>query len=170
MSAPSPQSSVLLLERSGVETAPTLDIGAVRASPDGGIRPFPAPPVAPGPVPLLRAPGLAMLAAVSVLEGYRWLGIIANGGSRPWTVVVAGLVLVAALALTRTDRGRHRPPLHRLVVSAAAVTALATVAVLLDDEGWATIAVGIADLTLASTAMVALVAGERSRRRGAVAA
>ncbi len=170
MPAPTPQSSVLLLERSEVEAAAALDTGAFRASPDGGIRPVVARPSAPVRVHFFRAPGLAVLAAVSVLEGYRWFGIITNGTSRPWAVVFAGLALVAALALTRTDKAGRRPPLHRLVVSAAAVTTLATMAVLWNDGGWATTAIGITDLALASTALVALVAGERSRRRGDVAA
>ena len=71
MPAPSPQSSVLLLERSEVETASAHATDASAASPDGGLGPVAAPPVAPVPERLFRAPGLALLAAVSVLEGYR---------------------------------------------------------------------------------------------------
>ena len=81
----------------------------------------------------------------------------------------AGAAVGVALALTRTDQAGHRPSLHRLVVVAAAVTVPATVVGLWNDGGWATAAIGIAYLTLAATALGALVAGERSRRRGDVA-
>lgn len=170
MPAPSPQPSVLLLERPDVEADPVLDADGFGPWSVGGPGPDDVAPVARVAAPLFRAPGLALLAAAGVLEGYRWLGIIASGGSRPRAVVFAGVAVVAALLLTRANRARRRSTLQRLVVSTAAVTALATAAVLWNDTGWTTWAIGIADLVLASTALVCLVSGERSRRRGDVAA
>jgi Family of unknown function (DUF6518) len=168
MPSPSPQPSVLLLERPDTVADPVLD-AALRPGSEAGPWPVVVPTVARVPVPLFRAPGLALLAAVSVLEGYLWLGIIGDGGSHPWAVVFAGLAVVAAVALTRTDRERRRSTLQRLLVSTATVTALAAAAVLWRDETWAARAIGIADLALASIALVSLVSGERSRRRGDVA-
>ncbi len=107
---------------------------------------------------------------MSVLEGYRWIGVIASGGSLPWAVAFAGVAVVGATALTRGDGRRARSALNRVVVAAALCVAVATAVALSNPEGWATAVLGIADLTLAAAALVALVAGERSRRRRDVAA
>ncbi len=170
MPTPHPQPSVLLLERAeiGHEPAAGAPVLLPRSPTGGGPVPDAAP--AASPASLFRAPGLALLAAMSVLEGYRWIGVIASGGSLPWAVVFAGVAVVGAPALTRTDGRRARSAISRLVVAASAGVALATAVALSNPEGWATAVLGIADLTLAGTALVALVAGERSRRRGHVAA
>jgi hypothetical protein len=168
MPPPSPQPSVLLLERVAVEPGPVPDART-------GLRP-PPPPVVAGPAPgsgrgnlptapLFPSPGLALLAAVSILEGYRWFGVIANSGSRPWAVAFAVTALPGALALTRVEGARGRSTGQRLVVVAAVVATVATAAVLWTGSGWATTVAGIADLALALTALALLAAGERSRRR-----
>lgn len=160
--APTPRPSVLLLDRAGVEPGPR-PIASPEAAPAGPGRPTP-------PDSLFRAPGLAVLAAWSVLEGYRWFGVIAEGGSRPWAVVFAVAAAGCALTLTRADRWRRHAGVQRLVVIAATAVVLATAAVLWNHRGWSTEVLGIADLALATAALAALVAGERSRRRGDVAA
>ena len=163
----SPQPPVLLLERARVETEPTVDVHALTRPPDpGAAAALPEPSVTASPGSLFRAPGLALLAAVSVLEGYRWIGVIANRASRPWAMAFAVVAVVVALALTARDGRRRRTLVQRLVVILAMAVAVATVVVLWNDEGWAEDASGVVDLALASTALVALVAGERSRRRG----
>jgi hypothetical protein len=171
MPSPSPQPSVLLLERADVEHEPVPDTTARLPRPSTGADPAPgAVPGATSPASLFRAPGLALLAAMSVLEGYRWIGVIASGGSLPWAVAFTGVAVVGAPALTRTDGRRSRSAVNRVVVAASVCVALATAVALSVPEGWATAVLGIADLTLAAAALVALVAGERSRRLGDVAA
>ena len=158
MPAPSPQSSVLLLERGQIEA------GAATSGP------FAVPGSAPAPTrrvvareSLFRAPGLAVLAACSVLEAYRWFGVIPNSASRPWAVAFAVVAVVAALALTRTTPGVARTPVQRLVI-------MATGLVLWNHEGWTNAVIGIAELGLAAAALVDLVLVERSRQRGNVPA
>lgn len=166
---PSPQPPVLLLERTGVESGPAVDVGAVahRSTTRSAASQVADPS---GAASLFRAPGLALLAAVSVLEGYRWFGVITNEASRPWAVVFAMVAVVGALALTRRIGRPRRSVLQRLVVATALAAALATALVLWNHDGWAAYANGTADLALAATALVTLVTGERSRRQGDVAA
>jgi hypothetical protein len=163
MPIPSEQSSVLVLDRAGTGCEPAVD-GPARPASDPGPSPDEPPRAAPSDA-LLRAPGLALLAAWSVLEGYRSFGVIGEGGSRPWAVAFAAAALIAALALTRAEGRRARSGTERLVVAAAVAVVVATVAVLWNHGGWSWPALGIADLVLASMAVGALVAGERSRRR-----
>jgi hypothetical protein len=158
------------LERTEAENDPAPDGGAARlrsphgAGPDVDAVPG-AVPVPVSPLALFRAPGLALLAAVSVLEGYRWIGVIANSGSRPWGVAFAAVAVFGGLALTRAEQGQPRSTIQRTLATTAVAVALATVVVLWNHEGWTAVVLGIADLTLASTALAALVAGERARRR-----
>ena len=105
------------------------------------------------------------MAAVSVLEGYRWFGIIANTGSRPWAVAFAVLAVPAAVALTRPLGTRQTTMMSGLVRTAALGAAVATVVVLWTDQPWATATLGTTDLGLASAALALLVAAERSRHR-----
>jgi len=170
MPTPSPKPSVLVLDRAGIEPGRTVD------------RPGRTPPsvAGPGSSPdrrrtaspdsVFRGPALAVLAAWSVLEGYRWIGVIAAGGSRPWAVIFAVVAVIGAVALTRTDGRSVRTGVQRLVVAAAGAVVLATAIALWNHGGWSTLVLGIVDLLLASTALLALLAGERSRRRVDVAA
>ncbi len=120
---------------------------------------------------LLRAPGLALLAAVFLIEGYRWLGVIHVGttavGSFLFGTVGLALVALAApwVALFLTSGRRSGSSVVRDLV---AVVALATVvatgtALVVGGAPWRTIA-GITDLILAATALGAVVLGERARR------
>ncbi len=164
-STPSPPSSVLLLERRPV--APDGPAPAAASGSPTRADEEPAAPTLPGES-LLLAPGLALLAAAGVLEAYRWFGIVADGAPRPVAVAFAVLALATALALARSGPG-PRTTVGRTVVTAAGTVSLATAWVLWDHGGWARATVGVADLLLASTALVALVVGERSRRRNDVA-
>jgi hypothetical protein len=118
--------------------------------------------------PVFGSPALALLAAFSLLEGYRWFGVIAGSGSRPWAVVFAAVSVPAAAALTRRPGGggHGRSVIEQLVVLAAAAGGLATAVALVGHGRWLTDAVGIADLALAAAALGALAAGERGRYRG----
>lgn len=171
----SPPSPILLVEPPDIEERPDVTIEPTPVAPTavapGGLRTANLPesgyPSSTVPTdPMFGPPGLAVLATISLLEAYRWLGVIANRGSRPWAAAFAVLTIPAALALARQVGGRRRAALQRLVVLASVGTALATAAVLWNDHGWPSTTMGIADLGLAAAALVALVAGERSRRRG----
>jgi hypothetical protein len=159
---------VLLLERRPVEPdrpAPAVASG----SPDRAVAVPARDRATRPPESLLLAPGLALLAAASVLEAYRWFGIVADGASRPVAVAFVVLALATALALTRAGGRGARTTVGRTVVAAAGIVSLATAWVPWDHGGWARATVGVADLLLAATALVALVVGERSRRRNDVA-
>ncbi len=165
---PSPPSSVLLLERRPVDP----DRAAQALAPGSPARTVPVPAHdarTRSRESLLRAPGLALLAAACVLEAYRWFGIVADDAARPVAVASVVLAVATALALTRPVGPGPRTTISRTVVTAAGTVSLATAWVLWDDGGWARATVGVADLLLASTALVALVVGERSRRRNDVA-
>jgi hypothetical protein len=170
--------SVLVLDRPPVSTGAWCD-GPARVltlSP-----PAPAPLTADerpaqktyGPDSVYRAPGLALLAAVSILEGYKWLGVIPANRSplsdlvfgRVGAAASAALILAAAVLLARPDKEQRRSPGQRLVLLAAAAVAVATVAFVSFPGSAAARWLGTADLTLAAVVLGSLVAAERSRRR-----
>jgi hypothetical protein len=115
---------------------------------------------------VVGSPGLALLASFSILEGYRWFGVIAGGGSRPWAVAFAAASLPVAAALTRRANRRRRSVPDQLVVLAAVAGAAFTAVALVGHGPWLADAVGIADLGLGAAALGALAAGERNRHRG----
>jgi len=114
---------------------------------------------------VVGSPGLALLASFSILEGYRWFGVIAGGGSRPWAVVFAAASLPVAAALTRRPGGRRRSVTGQLVVLVAAAGAAVTALALVRHGSWVTGAIGITDLALGAAALAALATGERRRHR-----
>jgi hypothetical protein len=115
---------------------------------------------------VVGSPGLALLASFSILEGYRWFGVIAGGGSRPWAVAFAAASLPVAAALTRRTSRRRRSVSDQLVVLAAVAGAVFTLVALVGHGPWVADAIGIADLGLGAAALGALAAGERNRHRG----
>jgi hypothetical protein len=156
---------VLLLERPVVRSL--LDESEPAAPP-----PTPADPRGaeqwgpPRRGPWFVAPGLALLAALAILEGYRWIGVIANGGARPWAVAFAGGALAVSFVLARSAHPGDRRPSLRIVLAGSVLVASATVVVLFTGERWATGAVGGSDLALATVALTVLLAGERVKRQG----
>jgi hypothetical protein len=162
----SPHQSVLLRERTEVEDGPVpapvlIDLWrpararrSVARRPGGAV------------AQVVGSPGLALLASFSLLEGYRWFGVIAGGGSRPWAVVFAAASLPVAAALTRRPGGRRRSVTGQLVVLAAAAAAVVTGVALVSPGPWVTGALGMADLALGAAALGALAVGERRRLRG----
>jgi hypothetical protein len=121
---------------------------------------------------VFRSPGLALLAAVSILEGYRWLGVIPVDGSRLSLFVFgrvgaagfAGLALASAVALTGAAP-RRRTRDQWLVVALASLVVMATCALAATASGdWARYSLGAADLALATASGAALIVVERGRR------
>ena len=132
------------------------------------------PPALAGAAFLLRSPGLVMLTNVSILEGYGWLGFISSPSgsgptgftsSRPVTVVLAGLLLTAALVLTRPGPGLRRSTGPSAVVAAGVTVAVTTCLVLVGVGTRAGTALGISDLALAVAAITTVVSGGIGRRR-----
>jgi len=115
---------------------------------------------------------LALLAAISILEGYKWIGAIPTSHShlsvlvfgRAGAVVFAGVAVVTGLALTRVDSGGHRPLPQKLILLAT-VAVMASTIVLWSAGGTAgRDACGVADLALASALAGALVVGQWRQR------
>ena len=122
---------------------------------------------------LLRAPGLAVLAALFLVEGYRWLGIVHGGTTGLGSLLfgTAGLAVVAVLAPVMTaylGRGRRTNAWVSVedvvIVVAVAVTVTTSTALVVGGSVWRDVA-GTTDLLLAATALGTVVLGERDRRR-----
>jgi hypothetical protein len=120
-----------------------------------------------------RAPALALVAAVSILEGYKWLGVIPADRSplsnlvfgRAGAAVFAVLIVAAAALLARPAAGQRRSTSQWLVLVTAGTVAAATVVYTAVTTSAATWLLGPADLALAAVVLGTLVAAERSRRR-----
>jgi cytochrome bd-type quinol oxidase subunit 2 len=127
----------------------------------------------------LRAPGLALLAAASVLSGYKWLGLIPtehptssfHAFSRPGAAIFAVMVIPLAALLTGPVTGpgdsRRRSMARWSVLAAAGSVVIATVALLATHTPATHRLLGVVDLVLAVACVAALVAGERSVRPAA---
>ena len=121
----------------------------------------------------LRAPALAVLAAVFLVEGYRWLGIIHVGTAVVGSLVfgTAGLALVALcapVAAVVLTSGRPAPGWVEMedivVVASVAVTVATGAALVVGGAAWHD-AAGTADLLMAGSALATVFVGERARRR-----
>jgi hypothetical protein len=130
-------------------------------------------PSAAGFDPTLRSPGLALLATVCLLEGYKWIGALPASDSRlstlvfsrPGALVFAVLVTALALGLTRSGGELRRSRPHAAVALASVVVMSASVVLAATTNAATKDVVGLADLVLATALVGALVAGERRLRR-----
>ena len=109
--------------------------------------------------PQFVVPGLVLLAAASIFEGYQWLHLIPGGSLRPSGLFFAVAVLPAAYGLVRY-RSTARRALRRVVLScSAAIPLLALVAVIVPPTSWTRI-LGVVSLVLAASALILAVASE----------
>lgn len=124
---------------------------------------------------VLRAPGLALLAAVFVVEGYQWLGVLHLATTAVGSLVFgsAGLALVAPVAplavllLTSGHQVKGWVVAEDSVLVAAVTVTVATgTSIVVGGTAWHAVA-GAADLLFAAAALGAVVLGERARRRAA---
>jgi hypothetical protein len=124
--------------------------------------------------PVVATPALALVAAASVLCGYRWLGVFPSGDTRlsalafgRWGAltfaVLAGTVAVVA---TRAA-GRRRTTGRGWMVGSAGLLLVTAAALVIHADTATRYAVGVSALVMASTAGGALLADERRRRRAA---
>jgi hypothetical protein len=176
MQSPSERTSTLLLERPRREVwAGPAEVTDVAPRRDAGIAPDEDRTAGPASEhePVLASPGMALFAAFSILEGYRWIGAIPSGNSRLSTLAsggagaVAFAVLATAAVMLLTRGGRRRRPLpQRLARLATAAVVASSVALVVSTGTAAKDAVGVSDLLLASALAGVLIAGERRRRAG----
>jgi hypothetical protein len=179
MELPHQSTSVLLLERPLVDAEEIFDRGGFFKSPlyTAGDRSPERSNASAGSTagtdPILRSPGLALLAAVSVLQGYKWLGVIPTSDTRLSTLafgrvgalLFAAACSVAVVALTRPVAFGHRPSSHRLLVLATISVMAATVGLVVTGGNVATHVLGFAYLLTASLAAGLLFSGERRKRQ-----
>jgi membrane protein implicated in regulation of membrane protease activity len=132
------------------------------------------------------SPVLVVVAAVAILEGYRWLNVLPRLGWRPSAVVFAAVAVPLAIAVTRGGRGGREkrsgrgglggpggpggPGGQRWAVRAVTGAALLLVpvtvtAVILPRAPIAQL-MGSTDLLFAFTALVAVLVNERSTHSG----
>ena len=133
----------------------------------GPVRPVTAPT---GVGSLLRAPVLVVLAALSVAEGYRWLGVLHVGptvvGSLVFGPVGAVVAALAVLGSAGALASGRRLPGGVGPVLAATAAAGATVAAVATGERGADVVAGAGDLLLAALILLTVVVGERAGHRG----
>jgi hypothetical protein len=123
---------------------------------------------------VLRAPGLVLLAAIFVIEGYQWLGVLHLAGTTAGSLVfgTAGLALMALLAplavvlLTSGHQKGRVVTEDSVIVAAVTVTVATGTSIVVGGTAWHAVA-GSADLLFAAVALGAVFLGERARRRGA---
>jgi hypothetical protein len=110
---------------------------------------------------------------VAIITGYRWLGVIPASGSRlsslvfdrTGVIVLAVVMALVALAVTRPAARRRRPCCHRLVVLAGLVVATASVVLAWLPDADTRHALGACDLVLASAIAGVLIIDERRRHQ-----
>jgi len=114
--------------------------------------------------PTFAVPGLVLLAALAIHEGYTELRIMSDGWHRISGTAFALLAVPAAYALTRGlttgTAARLRAP---VMICAAAVPVLAAAGLTGHGAGWGRI-LGVVSLVLAVLVLVLAVVAERDRR------
>jgi hypothetical protein len=118
-------------------------------------------------VPRFVSPILVLLAAASILGGYRRLNVIPAGGLQPSALVFAALAFPVAMVLARPRSDGRRVVAAKAVAVGAVILLGVTLLALLVDRPWFDVLMGASDLLFAATALVAFLANERYARRGA---
>ena len=114
--------------------------------------------------PPFTVPGMVLLAALSIFEGYRWLRIIPGGSLRPSGLFFAVAVVPATWWLTRNPVGRRAVVLRRLALAAACSMPALGVLVLAGVGPAAHRGLGAASLLLAVTMLALAGTSERGER------
>jgi hypothetical protein len=120
--------------------------------------------VSEGPYPPFVAPGLVLLAAASLLEGYLWLHVIPVGPLRPSGLLFAAVAAPATYGLTRVVPVGTPSWLRRAALVCAAAVPLAGVLVVVHTVSGER-AFGIVSLALAAAILALAVLSEHSVRR-----
>jgi hypothetical protein len=112
-----------------------------------------------------------LVAAVAILEGYRWLNVLPQVGWRPSAVVFTAIAVPLALAVTGGRRGEPGGPggqrwAARAVTGSAALLVPVTVIALIHPQAPIAQLMGSTDLLFAVTALAAVLVNERTGRSG----
>jgi hypothetical protein len=140
---------------------PRLDAGAMAVAewdpPVVGVHPG----IGPRPThPLLIVPGLVLLAAVSILEGYRWLHLLPDGSLLPTGLLFTLVALPATYWLTRYRSTGLTNVLRRVARICSTSVPVLGLAILIGSAApWAQL-LGITSLVLAASALGLAVATE----------
>ncbi|MGO8869823.1 MAG: hypothetical protein ACLQPH_00205 [Acidimicrobiales bacterium] len=113
----------------------------------------PGPPDETARAPGFATPGLAVLAALSILVGYRWLHVLPADRWTPSAPTFAAVVLPLALALTWPREGMVRRRSQLAVVAAAVCLVGVTLFASLVPGARASWVLGPADLLMAAAAL-----------------
>jgi hypothetical protein len=114
------------------------------------------------------SPVLVLLAAVAILEGYRWLNVLPSVGWRPSAVVFTALAVPLAMAVIGGGRGDRGGPggqrwAARAVTGAALLLVPVTIITLIHPHPPIAQLMGSTDLLFAVTALAAVLINERTR-------
>jgi hypothetical protein len=129
-----------------------------------GVPPTPTRPTTPGGAPALASPGLTVLAATGIMEGYRQFHLIPSAHLRLSNYAFAVIAPLVAVLLARSRRGWYRNAAQRSLLVAALLTGLATPLVLAAARSQSGLLLGAPDLAVAGCALWAVLAGERTVR------
>jgi len=122
------------------------------------------PVPAPTPVPGFVSPLLALVAALSILEGYIWLNVIAVDRWRPSTVAFAVVTCGVAVLVVWPLRGGRRVAITSVVVTSVILVVMTVLAVVIGGPVVARLA-GVSDLLFAVSALATVAAIEHPARR-----
>jgi hypothetical protein len=109
--------------------------------------------------PLFAAPGLILVAAVAIFEGYHWLHLVPDGLLRPTSVAFTLSVVPATVALTRHV---DAPAVVWARIAAVAILVLGLVVAIGHVTAIGRV-LGVTSLFLAGTLVFLVVASERHR-------
>jgi hypothetical protein len=171
-----PPPSTVLLDRPSPEARPSGSRPDRDRRPTGAVsvRPLAQGPLVPPAAPAVSgrcAPLLGALAALSVLGGYTWTGLIPSGGSglsatafsRGGALILGGLAAALGVAVLASGLSR-RTAARTVLIAALALSMAATVVVEVVDTPLTRSILGAADLAMALGAGTVLVVVERRAR------
>ena len=157
--APRPPSMLGISDPFGPRSDP--DRTTRRPPPSTCVLPIASPDWSPPTVPRFVSPVLVLIAAVSILEGYKWLNVVSTGGWQPSAAVFVSFAVPLAVVLARPRRDGRRVVAAQAVVVASLVMLTLTVLALLVDQPPVTHLMGGSDLLFAVTALGVALANER---------
>ncbi len=116
------------------------------------------------PTTSLTSPGLLVLAALAVIEGYRQLQLIPAPQWHTSAFVFAATAPLLAVVVTWPYRVDRRGPAQMVAIATALAFAVITPVATLTNLPHARVVVGLSAMALAIVALVAVLAGERLLR------
>ena len=130
---------------------------------DSGYGPAPRNDLPPAvhDAPPFAVPGMVLLAALAIFEGYQWLQIIPGGSLRPSGLLFAVAVVPATWWLTRHGIGRRVALLRRMAVASACAVPVIGIGVLVGHGTALHRCLGAVSLLLAVALLAIAAASER---------